>query len=305
VRSEQLKQNIERFPGRLPFFLSLIVIRLIPETLHPHLSFLIGNLVFLLTRKKRQMAVENLTSAFKNEKTPQEIKRMARLAFCEIAHGAIESAHVLSRKTLTEERIMKIARVEGSEYLDAALKRKKGVICVSAHFGNFMIMAKRLSQMGYSCSTVIKDSAKPAVAGLWQNIRREVGMNWISARPRNKAVSESLRWLKKGGVLILYADQNKSDGVYVDFFDRPAGTVEGPALLHLRTGAEIVCAFIVRQGTTRHRVIITPPVQVEKTGNREKDLYQVTQAFTKRIEDFVRRYPEQWWWPHKRWKKDR
>jgi KDO2-lipid IV(A) lauroyltransferase len=159
--------------------------------------------------------------------------------------------------------------------------------------------------MGYPCSTVIKDSDEPAVAKIWQDIRHEVGMQWIPARPRIKAVSESLRWLKKGGILFLYADQNKSDGVYVDFFDRPAGTVEGPAMLHLRTGAEILCAFIIRQGRREHKIMITPPIKVEKTGNREEDVYQVTNAFTKAIEDFVRQYPEQWWWSHKRWKRNR
>jgi KDO2-lipid IV(A) lauroyltransferase len=76
-------------------------------------------------------------------------------------------------------------------------------------------------------------------------------------------------------------------------------------MLHLRTGAEILCAFIIRQGRREHKIMITPPIKVEKTGNREEDVYQVTNAFTKAIEDFVRQYPEQWWWSHKRWKRNR
>jgi Lauroyl/myristoyl acyltransferase len=102
---------------------------------------------------------------------------------------------------------------------------------------------------------------------------------------------------------VFYADQHKSDGVSVEFFGRLARTVEGPAVLHLKTGATILCAFIIRLGRKKHKIVITPAIPAAKTGNREKDVHQITQAFTKTIEDFVRQYPEQWWWPHKRWKK--
>ena len=111
--------------------------------------------------------------------------------------------------------------------------------------------------------------------------------------------------LRSGGVLFLYADRNESEGVYVEFFNRPAGTVEGPAILHLRTGAPMLCAFIVRLGWKKHKIIITPPIPVKRTGNREEDVYQITKTYTKIIEDFVRQYPEQLWWPRKRWKRNR
>jgi KDO2-lipid IV(A) lauroyltransferase len=195
--------------------------------------------------------------------------------------------------------------VEGAEYLDEALKNKKGVICVGAHLGNFLLLALRLSLKGYPCNMIVKDADNPVVAEIWHNLMRGAGVQWIPARPRIRAVSDSLKWLRNGGILFFYADQHKKDGVYVEFFGRPAGTVEGPALLHLKTGATILCAFIIRLGRKKHKIVITPPIPATKTGNREEDVHQITQAFTKTIEDFIRRYPEQWWWPHKRWKKNR
>ncbi|MFB0528154.1 MAG: lysophospholipid acyltransferase family protein, partial [bacterium] len=91
-------------------------------------------------------------------------------------------------------------------------------------------------------------------------------------------------------------------GVFVDFFGRPAGTVIGPAVMALRTGAPIVPVFNVRQGVNKHKVIIGPPVELEISGNQEKDILTVTAKITKVIEEFVRQYPTHWWWFHNRWR---
>jgi len=135
------------------------------------------------------------------------------------------------------------------------------------------------------------------LAEIWHILMRGAGIQWIPGRPRIKAVSDSLKWLKKGGILFLYADQRKSEGINVKFFNHQVGTVEGPALLHLRTGAEMLCAFMIRLGRKKHKIIVTPPITVKKSGKREEDVYHLSQAFTEIIEAFVRQYPEQWWWP--------
>jgi len=305
MKQKLFNKNAERFPGKLSIGLFLIAIKSLPEIVLFPLAQLAGNLVFIFAVKRRKRAIDNLTTAFKDKKSPQEIKRMAKQAFCEIAQNGVEAAIIHIKNKDLKKSLTENISVEGAEYLDNALNNKQGIICVSAHFGNFMLLTLRLSLMDYPCSTVVKDSDNTAVAELWQDMRRKAGMKWIAARPRIKAVSGSMRWLRNGGILFLYADQNKNDGVYVDFFKRPAGTVEGPALFHLRTGAEILCAFIIRLDRKKHKIIITPPAAVRKTGNHEEDIYQVTQAYTKTIEEFIRRYPEQWWWPHKRWKLDR
>ena len=284
------------------FFIS---IKIFPEIVLYTFSQIFAGVTFLLARKSRKLTVENLASAFKNEKSSQEIKKIARQVFCEIAQDGVEATVLFLKKADINKTLIENVSVEGAEYLDRALKNKKGVICIGAHFGNFMIMTIRLSLMGYPCNMIVKDRGNPLGAESWQDIRRKVGMKSIPARPRIKAVSESLRWLKDGGILFLYADHYRKGGVCVDFFNRPAASVRGPAMFHLRTGAEILCAFIIRLDRKKHKIIITPPINVKKTGNREEDIYQITKAYTNIIEDFVRRYPEQWWWSHNRWKKNR
>ena len=243
-----------------------------------------------------------MTFAFKNEKSPQEIRKLAKQVFCEIAWGGIHTLILILKDSDLKKVLMNEMKVEGSEYLDETLKENKGVICVTAHFGDFMLMTLRLSLMGYPCNMIVKDANEPVIAEMMQNMRREANIKFIPARPRLKAVSESLKWLKNGGILFFHADQNKADGVYVNFLNRPAGSVEGPALLHLRTGAKILCAFNIRLSRNKYKIIITPPIAVQTTGNRKEDVYQITQTYTKVMEDFVRQYPEQWYWAHNRWK---
>jgi len=301
-----LKEKTEKLAARILTYFLKIIVKPIPETMLYGFSQILGNVSFLLNDKRRERTFENLEIAFKNEKSSQEIKRMAKQVFHEIAEAGADTVIRLLKDGDRQKKLIQDISIEGAEYLDEALKNKKGVICVGAHFGNFLLLALRLSLQGYPCNMIVKDADSPVVAEIWHNLMRGAGIPWIPARPRFKAVADSLKWLRKGGILFFYADQHKKGGgVHVEFFGRPAHTVEGPAMLHLKTGATVLCAFIIRLGRKKHKIVITPPIPAPQTGNREEDVHQITQAFTKTIEEFVRKYPEQWWWPHKRWKKNR
>ena len=297
-------KKIGKFPERLVSHLFLLVIKFFPETILYFFSQIVGNLTYFLAKKRRKLAIRNLTIAFKNEKSSQEIKKKARQAFCEIIWAWFETAILAIKKGDINKTLAENISVKGVEYLDEALKNKKGVICIGAHYGNFMLLATKLAWMGYPCNTIIKNRKTLFGTEFLHDLQRRAGLKWISARPRIKAVSKSLKWLKDDGILFLYTDQNRKDGVYVDFFNRPARSVRGPAMFHLRTGAEILCAFIIRLNRKKHKIIITPPLDIKKTGDREEDVLRITQAYTSIIEDYVRQYPKQWWWPHKRWEKN-
>ncbi|RLE45059.1 hypothetical protein DRJ25_06145 [Candidatus Woesearchaeota archaeon] len=276
----------------------LVGIKFLPDTVLYLFSEIVGNCAFFLSGNTRRKAIQNLTTVFRHEKSLWEIRKISRQVFCGIARDVVSTGIYSLKKNRRGKALTENVRVEGTEYLDEALKKGKGVICVSAHFGNFMIMTLRLSQMGYACNMIVKDSNIPGEDKIWQHIRTQAGLAWIPARPRFRAAAQALKWLKKGGVLFLYADRNKK-GVRVTFFDRPAGFFKGPAVFHLRTGADLLCAFNVRQGRKKHKIIITPPITVQKTGDFDKDIYQITQAYAHVIEKFVREHPEQWWWPHR------
>jgi len=297
MKNMGLKEKTERFVARILTYFLMIIVKSVPETMLYRFSQILGLVYFLLADKRRKRAIKNLTFVYQEEKSSEEITRLAKRVFYEIAEAAVDTAIRLFKEADLQKRLLQEISVEGSQYLDEALKTKKGVICVGTHFGNFLFLALRLSLMGYPCNIIIKDSEHPVLAEIWHILMRGAGIQWIPARPRIKAVSDSLKWLKKGGILFLYADQRKSEGINVKFFNHQVGTVEGPALLHLRTGAEMLCAFMIRLGRKKHKIIVTPPITVKKSGKREEDVYHLSQAFTEIIEAFVRQYPEQWWWP--------
>jgi len=293
---------IARLAGRYFIYFCLFMIKILPCNLLYSFSKALAKLAFFISVKYRNRALNNLKNAFKDEKSAPQIKKIANNLFEQIAWGMAETTKYAYLKGNLTERIKNNIAIEGKEFLDKALSLNKGVILVSAHFGNFSLITYRLTQEGYPSNMIFRGANDPAVSKVWYNTLNRLGIRWIPAHPKKKSVSESLRWLKKNNVLCLFADQNKTTGVYVDFFGKPAGTVEGPALLHLRTKAPLLCAFIIRLSRDRHKIVITSPIDVKLTGNDGQDIYNITKSFTEIIEKFVREYPSHWWWVHNRWK---
>jgi KDO2-lipid IV(A) lauroyltransferase len=113
-----------------------------------------------------------------------------------------------------------------------------------------------------------------------------------------------IRSLKRNEIVGILIDQNVAwyEGVFVDYFGRPACTTDGLALLALHTGAPVLPGYIVRLHDGRYRLVIGPEVEVTRTGDWDADVLVNTQRFTKVIEETVRQYPDQWFWVHQRWK---
>ncbi len=110
--------------------------------------------------------------------------------------------------------------------------------------------------------------------------------------------------MSEGGTVGILLDQNvaRKEGVFVDFFGRPACTNKGLALIAARTKAPVITAFIRRVDSGLHEIHIGDEIPLIETGDKEADLTANTQAYTKAIEDFIRQYPDQWFWVHRRWK---
>jgi KDO2-lipid IV(A) lauroyltransferase len=124
---------------------------------------------------------------------------------------------------------------------------------------------------------------------------------------KEHAMRNMLRTLKRNGMLGILIDQNVDwyEGVFVDFFGRPACTTDGLALLALHTEAPVLPGYMVRLPDGRYRLVIGPEVEIVRTGDKDADVLANTQRFTEVIEETVRRYPDQWLWIHQRWKTKR
>jgi len=141
----------------------------------------------------------------------------------------------------------------------------------------------------------------PALQRLAEAYRRRCGYRAI---PRHAALAACLKVLRQGEIVAVLMDQSslRHEGIQVEFFGTNAYTSRGPALLALRTGCPVISGFLIRAGQGRHRLVFSQEIPVRRTGNLQQDIVENTRTFTHVIESYVRRYPEHWFWLHRRWK---
>ena len=258
----------------------------------------LGCFLYLALKKRRRIALENLQIVFGDEMSADERTQICRESFRQIGKTAIE---FLRFPKLTFENIWDEVTVAGKEHLIGALNQGKGAIVFLPHFGNWELLA-----LVYGA--LIPDRAK-AIAfplknrhlnALVSQYRERLSLKLIT---RRQAVRETLRALKGGYAVGFFADQNAGrEGVFVDFFGKPASAVRGPATLALKTGAPLLLSMDIRQSDDQHHVIITPAIDLEISGNLEQDVQTNTAHILKILETYIRQYPDQWLWTHNRWK---
>jgi len=260
----------------------------------------LGTIAFYILRRPRRIALNNLHLALGREKSDEEIKGICRDSFRNIGKDMMETSRSLdymdgSTKTLV--------RFEGKEYLDEALKQRKGVIALSGHLGNFPLMCVQLVFEGYPLSIVVRESKNPKIVRFMTSLRDSIGMESIPAKPRMTCVSRCLNALKGHRILFAQIDLHAREReVWVDFFSYLVPTYKGPVIFSLRTGAPIVPMFITWNSNNLHHILIHPPFELDLTGNMEKDITTNIAKLTKIIEVTIREYPEQWWWALRRFK---
>lgn len=273
-------------------------LRLLPVSSLQWLGRRLGDLVFLSLPGRRRIARENLALAFGHELNAEQLDALCRQTFEQLGMTFVEVlGFLIPAPTFPLARI----RVEGLEHLRAAMERGKGVLLLTAHFGNWELLAAAHVLSGYSLSVVARPMDSPPLDRLVTRFRRQSGFEIIAKR---RSLPEVIDALRRHRMVAILLDQNvtRREGVFVPFFGRLASTSKGLALLALRTDAPVVPIFIRREAPGHHRIMIEPEIPPPRTGDREKDVLAFTAAFTRSVEEVVRRWPAQWFWVHRRWK---
>jgi KDO2-lipid IV(A) lauroyltransferase len=149
---------------------------------------------------------------------------------------------------------------------------------------------------------IVRPLDHPVLDRLVEEYRVRSGYQII---PRQQAMAQSLSALRQGSVVAVLMDQHslRRESVVGEFLGIKTYTSKGPALLALRAQCPVIGAFVVREAAGRHRLILTPEIPVRHTGNIQHDLEENTQAFNRVLETYIRRYPDHWFWLHRRWKR--
>jgi KDO2-lipid IV(A) lauroyltransferase len=255
----------------------------------------LGALVFWLAPQQRALACEHLRRSL-TLSDERRVKAIAKQCFENLGKTVVE---FMQFPSLDRTQIQRYVTFEGTEHVEHALAQGKGAIILTGHFGNWELLAASISATVAPLTPIVRELRSPRLNALVSSYREKAGYATID---RDTGVRHALRCLKRNELLGIVADVDTAvNGVFVDFFGRHAYTPYSPVAIALKTGASILPTFIIRQPDGSHHAIIEPPLALKRTHAKEKDLVVNTQTFTKIIESYIRRYPTQWIWMHRRW----
>lgn len=289
----KLRRYYLYYLGRaLAFILCLIPLRISLAASAP-----LGTLAFYILGRYRRIALTNLEMAFGGEKSAAEIRRIARSVFRLLCKNAIE---LLNFPKLNSSNIDRFVAIKNIGRLDDALRKGRGAIILTGHFGNWELLAVTIRLKNYPGAVVGRRIYFDRYDAFLNRLRKAQDIDIIY---RDQSPKNILRLLRNNGILGMLADQDVDsvDGVFVDFFGRPAYTPIGPVALAKASGASIVPAFIIREGS-RHTLLIEKPIELTDTGDKDRDLAANTQKWSNVVEAYIRKYPDHWVWIHRRWK---
>ena len=244
----------------------------------------------------RKDALDALARAFP-EKSERERRQILDRMYRNLGMNLLETMRFPSR---TDEQLKALIRVEGEDIVKELLGRGKGLIFLSAHIGNWDLMCTIAPRFGYPLTIITKDIKNKAVNELWMDIRQRFGLRFV---PAHNSYRQCLTALKKNELVGFILDQNmiRTEGVFVDFFGKPACTTPGLAYMSAQSGAPVVPVFTIREKDGCHLIKVLPPIE-PPPDRKPETAHEYTQKYTKAIEDVVRQYPDQWIWIHRRWR---
>ncbi len=250
-----------------------------------------------LDRRHLAIAAENLHRALP-EWDEARVQATVRGVY---AHFGAVLLDILWAERRGGSEILALADIEGLEHLKAAQAAGRGVVCPTAHIGNWEYQGLASSLLVGPISVIARPLDNPQLDRRLVAFRTAAGNDVIY---KQRALPRVMKALREGGVVAVLIDQNvqEKDGIFVRFFGRPASTTTVAAAIALKTGCAIVPGRCVLQPGGRYRMIYGPPVDWAGTGRRDEDVAALTQHLTSIIEGWVRESPEQWLWLHRRWK---
>lgn len=246
---------------------------------------------------RRQVVERQIAAAFPglNERG---VRRVARAAYEHLGRASIEAA-ILPR--LGRDAVLDLFEGSNFKVVEDAMRPRRGLILVTGHVGNWELGGAYIAARGVPVDAITRRMSNPLFDRYVTETRSRIGMRVVHDAD---AVRQTPRALREGRAVAFLADQGVLGlaSTFVPFFGRPAKTPRGPAVFALRLGVPIVFGAAVRQPSGKYRLVFEP-IDIANTGDRDKDIDAIVARYTAVLEQWVRRYPEQYLWHHRRWRR--
>jgi KDO2-lipid IV(A) lauroyltransferase len=276
------------------------VFRLLPLTGCMMLGKFLAYVAYLVDTKHREVAETNLRNAYGNDLSESQIQEIIRRSYSHLASVGID--FIKLSRIVNSSNWQNHFEFEGLENAQKALEGGKGAICVTGHVGNWEVLGCAMAFAFHnSVHSIAKHMENSYMDRFFTELREKSGQKIIFTE---NAAREILRVLKNNQLLGILVDQHvRGNSIFVDFFGQKASTTRSVATLSLKTGAPVMMIFARRLGGGfRFKITLSEPIRIEKTGDMEKDIFNLTQRCTNLIESRIRERPHEWLWIHRRWK---
>ena len=281
-----------------PVWVVVKVLGALPRPLARALAIMLAQIIRLLHGRLRRVGLRNLEIAFP-EKTAAERRRIVRGVFTSLGRLLAE---VCQFPYYTRENVSQVAVYDGFENFESANRRGKGVLFLTGHFGGWEIGSFVHSLNGHPLLIVVRALDNPYLNRLVDHYRTLHGNQTFGKQEFARGLLAAMREGKTVGVL-MDTNMTPPQGVFVPFFDVLACTASGIARVAQRTDAAVVPALSIwDKAIGKYRIHFDPALPLARTGDDEADAVTNTALFTHVIEDYARKYPDQWLWVHRRWK---
>ncbi len=280
--------------GMITFF------RVLPRKTSISLMRFAGRIAYVLASKRRKKIIAHLTLAYGEEKTDKEIKELAKKA---VLNLTVCIADAIRLPVLVKDgTIDRIVTVENFHHFTDAVNRGKGSILMTGHYGNWELLGTWIVRQGYPIRVVAKKTYDPRMDKLIVDYRNQAGYANTVRGNAKQAVVEGLMAGETFGLLFDLDTRKRVKGVFVDFFGVPAHTVTAPVELATTLNVPITPVFIRLTPDYNYVVMCLEELKLVNTGDPEADVITNTQICSDVYEMMIRKYPEQWFWMHRRWR---
>jgi KDO2-lipid IV(A) lauroyltransferase len=258
----------------------------------------IGGLGYAPLGIRRGVVEQQIAMAFP-EMSPREVRDTARGAYRHLGRNVAEVSLI---PRIGRQGVLDLfTEVDGWDLVDDALAAGRGIVLVTGHLGNAELAGSYFAARGVPTDAIARRQANPLFDRYVTAMRERIGMRVVMD---SEAVRGSMRSLKAGRLVAFLADQGVRGmaSTFVPFFGRPAKTPRGPAVFALRLGAPVLVASSMRLPSGRFRMTVEA-IPVDHTGDRERDVDVMVARYTAALERHIRRAPEQYFWQHRRWRR--